>query len=250
MTRVLVVVPTYDEIGTIAQVVDRVLASPVHADLLVVDDGSPDGTGALVERLAADEPRLHVLHRSAKSGLGSAYRAGLRWGLDHGAQVLVEMDADLSHDPDALPLLVAATQRADLVIGSRYVPGGGVENWPAHRLALSSGGNRWVRLCTGLPVRDATSGYRAFRAATLEGIGIDHLRSEGYSFQLETALVTWRRGFVTDEVPILFTERRTGASKISRGIIVEALWRVVQWGLQGPRGPSTVHPGSIRADAR
>lgn len=245
----LVVVPTYDERATIDEVVARTLAHE-GLELLVVDDGSPDGTGRRVEELAADEPRLHVLHRPGKQGLGSAYRVGLRWGLDRGHDVLVEMDADLSHDPDVLPALVAATARADLVLGSRYVPGGGVENWAWSRRLLSRLGNVYVRLLTGVPLHDATSGFRAFRAPVLEAIAVDALRSEGYSFQLETALAAWRAGFVTTEVPITFTERRAGASKISRGIVLEALWRVLRWSLRRGRRPGRTHPASVAADAR
>ncbi len=247
MPRTLVVIPTYNEVDNLEQVVAEVLARPVEVDLLVVDDGSPDGTGELADRLAADEPRLRVRHRGGKSGLGSAYRLGLGMGMDEGYDVLVEMDADLSHDPSALDALVAATADHDLVLGSRYVPGGGVVNWPWHRRALSAGGNRYVQLATGLPLRDATSGYRAFRREVLEEIGLRDLRSEGYSFQLETALATWRAGFRVGEVPITFTERRAGASKISRAIVVEALWRVLVWGLRGPRRAPRRHPRSVAA---
>lgn len=224
-------VPTYDERQNVDELVARTLAV-AGLDLLVVDDASPDGTGARLEELAADEPRMRVLHRPRKSGLGSAYRAGLGIGLDEGYDVLVEMDADLSHDPSLLPALVAATADRDLVIGSRYVPGGGVENWPWHRRALSAGGNRYVRWLTGLPVRDATSGFRAFRAPVLEAIGLRELRSEGYSFQLETALHAWRAGFRIGEVPITFVERVAGASKISRAIVFEAMARVLTWAVR------------------
>ena len=247
---VLVVVPTYDERATVEQVLDRVLAQPIDVEVLVVDDASPDGTGDLVAARAARDERVHLLRRPAKQGLGSAYRAGLRWGLDRGHVVLVEMDADLSHDPDALPALVDATSAADLVLGSRYVPGGAVANWPAHRLLLSRGGNLWVRLATGLPLRDATSGFRAFRAPVLEAIGVDRLRSEGYGFQVETALQAWRCGFAVRELPITFTERRHGASKISRSIVLEATWRVLLWGLRGPRHAAGTHPRSVRSASR
>ncbi|MFP5308510.1 MAG: polyprenol monophosphomannose synthase [Actinomycetes bacterium] len=245
--RTLVVVPTYDERATIREVVARTLAADVDVDLLVVDDASPDGTGEVADELAGLHPEVHVLHRSGKEGLGPAYRAGLGWGLERGYDVLVEMDADLSHDPLQLPELVAATAGADLVIGSRYVPGGRIENWPVHRLALSAGGNLYVRTVTGLPVRDATSGFRAFRRCVLEDIGLLDLRSDGYSFQLETALLTWRAGYAIGEVPITFVERTAGASKISRAIVLEALWRVLQWGLRGPRSAGPTHPRSVRA---
>lgn len=245
--RTLVVVPTYNERVTLGELVERALAAPVDIDLLIVDDGSPDGTGRLADELAETHPEVHVMHRPAKSGLGPAYRAGLGWGLERGYEVLVEMDADLSHDPAQLPAILAATDHADLVIGSRYVPGGDIRNWPRRRLLLSAGGNRYVQLVTGVPVRDATSGYRAFRRPVLEAIELSELRSDGYSFQLETVLRTWRAGFRIVEVPITFVERRAGASKISRAIVVEALWRVLVWGLTGRRGGAAAHPRSVRA---
>ncbi|MFT5223836.1 MAG: dolichol-phosphate mannosyltransferase [Glaciecola sp.] len=245
MQRTLVVMPTYNEAQNIHEIVAAVLARPVGVDLLIVDDGSPDGTGDLADLLADGEPRLRVLHRTSKSGLGSAYRAGLGQGLDEGYEILVEMDADLSHPPEALDALIAATSEHDLVLGSRYVTGGGVQNWPWYRRALSSGGNRYVRLATGMPLGDATSGFRAFRRDVLETINIRELRSEGYSFQLEAALVTWRAGFSIAEVPITFVERTAGASKISRSIVLEALWRVLWWGIRGPRGPERMHVRSV-----
>lgn len=247
--RTLVVVPTYDERDNIDELVARTMAVP-NVDLLVVDDGSPDGTGERVEELAADEPRLRCLHRAGKGGLGSAYRAGLGQGYDEGYDVLVEMDADLSHDPAALPELIGALEHSDLSIGSRYVPGGGVENWPVHRRALSAGGNHYVRAVTGVPVHDVTSGFRAFRAPVLDAIGLRDLRSDGYSFQLETALQAWRQGFRISEVPITFVERVAGASKISRAIVVEAMLRVLLWGVRcAPvrlRG-APQHPESVTA---
>ena len=248
MTRTLVVVPTYNERATLTDVVAGCLASDARPDLLVVDDNSPDGTGRLADELAAEEPRVNVLHRPGKQGLGEAYRVGLGWGLERGYDVLVEMDADLSHDPAQLAALVAATDHADLVIGSRYVPGGEIRNWPTHRYWLSAGGNRYVQLLTGLPVRDATSGYRAFQRHTLEALELGSIDSDGYSFQLEMVLKAWRLGFTIDEVPITFVERRAGTSKISRAIVVEALWRVLVWGVKGPRGPARRHPASVRAD--
>lgn len=226
--RTLVVVPTYDERANIDELVTRTLAVS-GVDLLVVDDRSPDGTGQRADALAAGEPRMRVLHRPRKSGLGSAYRAGLGLGLDEGYDALVEMDADLSHDPAVLTDLLGALQQHDLAIGSRYVPGGGVANWPWHRRLLSAGGNLYVRMLTGIPVRDATSGFRAYRAEVLRAIRLEQLRSDGYSFQLETALKTWQAGFVTTEVPITFVERVAGASKISRSIVVEAMLRVLVW---------------------
>lgn len=243
----LVVVPTYNEAASVATVVTGALGAGDGFDVLVVDDASPDGTGVLADRLAADSDRVHVLHRTRKAGLGPAYRAGLGWGLDRGYEALAEMDADGSHDPADLPRLFSALAGADVVIGSRYVPGGGVHAWPWHRRVLSRGGNRYVRAVTGLPVQDGTSGFRAFRPVVLEALGLRQLRSDGYAFQLETALQAWRAGFRIVELPITFTERRQGASKISRAVVGEALLRVARWGLAGPRGPARVHPGSVAA---
>ena len=245
--RTLVVIPTYDERANLAEVVGRALAQPCAVDVLVVDDNSPDGTGALADELAARHERMSVLHRPAKTGLGSAYRAGFEHGLSLGYEVLVEMDADLSHDPDDLCRLIAGLDHADVVLGSRYVQGGGVANWPRHRRLLSAGGNRYVRAVTGIPVRDATAGFRAYRRTVLLKIGVLDMRSDGYSFQLEAILACWRHGFVVAEEPILFSERTQGASKISRRIILEALWRVLLWGLRGPRRPAGIHPASVAA---
>lgn len=246
--RGLVVIPTYNEAASVVAVVRGALDAADGYDVLVVDDASPDGTGALADDLAAREARVHMLHRPAKDGLGPAYRAGLGWGLAHGYDALAEMDADGSHDPADLPGLFSALTGADLVIGSRYVPGGGVADWPWHRRALSRGGNRYVRALTGSHVRDATSGLRVFRRPVLAAIGLADLQSDGYAFQLETALRAWRAGFRVVEVPITFTERRAGTSKLSRIVVAEAVWRVTLWGLTGPRGPTRVHPSSIAAD--
>jgi len=245
--RALVVIPTYNEIATLERAVDGALSAAATFDVLVVDDGSPDGTGDLADRLAAGSTRVAVLHRPAKSGLGPAYRAGFAWGLERDYEALCEMDADLSHDPADLPRLVGALGNADLVIGSRYVPGGRVVDWPPQRLALSRGGNQYVRLVTGLPVADATAGFRAFRRGVLEELDLATVRSDGYSFQLEMVLRTWRAGFRVVEVPITFTERQEGASKISRGIVLEAVWRTARWGAAGPRRPARVHPRSVAA---
>lgn len=245
----LVVVPTYEERETLPILLGALLGEDVDVHVLVVDDDSPDGTGRWAQAQADADPRLEVLHRPGKQGLGAAYRAGLGWGLARGHDVLVEMDADLSHDPAVLPELLAATREADLVIGSRWVPGGGTRNWPWHRRALSRGGNLYVQLLTGLPVRDATAGYRAFRAPVLEAIGLQRLRADGYSFQVETALAAHRAGFRIVEVPIIFSERTLGASKMSRGIVLEAMRRVAGWGIQGPRGAGPPHPESVVHDA-
>lgn len=244
MSTALVVIPTYNERGTLGSVVERVLAV-AQVDVLVVDDGSPDGTGDIADALAGGSERVTVVHRERKSGLGSAYRIGLGRGLELGYDVLVEMDADLSHLPEQLPALLEATGSADLVVGSRYVDGGEVANWPWYRRALSKGGNRYVQAVTGIPVRDATSGFRAYRREVLEEIDLGNLRSEGYSFQLETALRTWWDGFRIAEVPIRFVERSHGASKISRAIVFEALWRVLVWGTTHRRGSTRPHPRSV-----
>ena len=241
----LVVVPTYNEIATLERAVKGVLAATADVDVLIVDDASPDGTGELAAQLARCEPRVHALHRPAKSGLGSAYREGFGWGMARGASVLCEMDADLSHDPADLPRLLHALRGADLVIGSRYVHEGRVVDWPKSRLRLSMAGNAYVRVVTGIPVRDSTAGLRAYRRAVLEELDVSTSRCEGYAFQLEMALRAWRLGFRIIEVPITFVERREGASKISRAIIVEALLRVLGWGLAGPRHAPAPHPRSV-----
>lgn len=243
--RTLVVVPTYEEADNLETLVRCARAAAPAADLLVVDDASPDGTGELAERLASADGQVFVLHRAGKAGLGSAYRAGFGWGLDRGYEAFVEMDADLSHDPADLPRLLRALEGADLVVGSRYVQGGAVRDWPRLRRWLSSWGNRYVQIVTGIPVRDATSGYRAFRRAVLEALVLISLRSDGYCFQVETALRSWRAGFRVVEIPITFVERREGASKISRRIVVEAVMRTAGWGLAGPRHAAPVHPRSV-----
>jgi glycosyltransferase involved in cell wall biosynthesis len=244
--RPLVIVPTYNEADNLAEVVVRLRAA-AEVDLLVVDDASPDGTGALADSLAAADPRLHVVHRSGKAGLGSAYRVGFAWGLERDYDALVEMDADLSHDPADVPRLLHALGGADLAIGSRYVPGGGVVDWPARRERLSRGGNRYVRALTGLPVADATSGFRAFRRAVVESLDLAEVHSEGYCFQVDMALRAWRAGFRVVEIPITFVERRAGASKISRGIVAEAVLRTALWGATGPRRAAAPHPRSVAA---
>jgi dolichol-phosphate mannosyltransferase len=231
--RVLVCVPTYDEALNVERTVSGILGAVPDADVLVVDDDSPDGTGDLADGLAAADPRVHVLHRRRKEGLGAAYLEAFGWALDRGYDVIVEMDADGSHRAQDLPLLLAAVDRgADLVIGSRWVDGGAVENWPKHRALLSRGGNAYARLALGVPVRDATGGFRAFRASTLKGLDLDGVASQGYCFQVDLAWRAVQRGFVVEEVPITFVERELGASKMNRSIVREALWRVTVWGAQ------------------
>jgi dolichol-phosphate mannosyltransferase len=234
---VLVIIPTYNELENLPLITARVRASVPEAHILVADDNSPDGTGEAADKLASADPHIHVLHRKGKEGLGAAYLAGFRWGIDHGYQVLVEMDADGSHQPEQLPrLLTALAGGADLVLGSRWVPGGSVVNWPKSRELLSRGGSRYSRLMLGVPIRDVTGGYRAFRKETLEGIGLGEVASQGYCFQVDLAWRAVRAGFTVTEVPITFVERELGASKMSRAIVFEALARVTRWGLASRLG--------------
>jgi len=241
---VLVCIPTYNERDSLPGVIARLRAAVPEADVLVADDDSPDGTGRVADDLAAADPAVRVLHRGGKGGLGAAYVAAFGWGLDNGYDVLVEMDADGSHAPEELPRLLAALFEADLVLGSRYVPGGEVREWPASRLLLSRGGNTYTRLVLGLPVRDATGGYRAYRAQVLKDVGLDTVTSQGYCFQVDLVARAVRQGFTVVEVPITFLERQVGASKMSRAIVGEALWRVTLWGALSLRGrrPLPGHP--------
>jgi len=230
--RVLVVIPTYNERDNVEAIAERVTASVAEANVLIVDDHSPDGTGKIADEIAAADPRVHVLHRTAKAGLGGAYVAGFGWGLERGFDVLVEMDADGSHAPEQLSRLLDALRDADLVIGSRWVPGGKVVNWPKSRELLSRGGNLYTRIALGIDLRDATGGYRAYRRAVLEEIDYRSVVSEGYCFQVDLAWRAARGGFRVVEVPITFAERERGESKMSGSIVREALWRVTQWGAQ------------------
>ncbi|MFE7579728.1 polyprenol monophosphomannose synthase [Streptomyces sp. NPDC057521] len=228
---VLVIIPTYNEAENIKPIVSRVRAAVPEAHILVADDNSPDGTGKLADELAADDDHVHVLHRKGKEGLGAAYLAGFRWGMDHDYGVLVEMDADGSHQPEELPRLLTALKGADLVLGSRWVPGGRVVNWPKSREFISRGGSTYSRLMLGLRTRDVTGGYRAFRTETLKGIGLDAVASQGYCFQVDLARRAIEAGFHVVEVPITFVDREVGDSKMSKDILVEALWRVTAWGV-------------------
>ena len=233
--RVLVVVPTYDERENLRPIAERLFVAVPDADLLVVDDGSPDGTGELADQLAREDRRVHVLHRTEKAGLGAAYTAGFAWAREQGYDVVVEMDADGSHQPEQLPRLLAALQDADLVLGSRWVPGGEVVNWPASRELLSRGGNAYTRRVLGLPLQDATGGFRAYRRSVLDALPLGDVASQGYCFQVDLAWQTWCAGFRIVEVPITFVERVRGESKMSRAIVLEALWRVTWWGLRRGR---------------
>jgi dolichol-phosphate mannosyltransferase len=233
--RVLVVTPTYNEAENLPLIVDRLRRAVPAAETLVVDDNSPDGTGAVADGLAAADPQVHVLHRTGKQGLGAAYVAGFGWARDQGYDAVVEMDADGSHAPEELPRLLDALRTADVVLGSRWVDGGTVRNWPAHRLLLSRGGNLYTRLALGMPVRDATGGYRAYRMPALEKMEIGSVASQGYCFQVDLAWRAHRLGLRVAEVPITFAERERGASKMSSAIVGEAMWRVAVWGVRQRR---------------
>lgn len=230
--RVLVIVPTYNEADNVRQITERLRAAVPEAHLLVADDNSPDGTGAIADELAAADDHVHVLHRPGKQGLGAAYVAGFGWGLERAYDVIVEMDADGSHAPEELPRLLNALRDADLVLGSRWVPGGKVVNWPRSREMLSRGGTLYTRLALGLPLHDATGGFRAYRSEVLEKIDLQAVASQGYCFQIDLAVRTWRAGFRVVEVPITFADRERGQSKMSSNIVREALWRVTVWGAQ------------------
>jgi dolichol-phosphate mannosyltransferase len=238
LARVIVVIPTYNERENLEQIVARLRTAVPAADVLVADDNSPDGTGDIAEKLALTDDQVHVLHRAGKQGLGAAYLAGFGWALERGYDAVVEMDADGSHDPAELPALLAALAGADLVVGSRWVRGGTVVNWPRSREILSRGGNAYARIMLGLSVHDATGGFRAYRAALLRDIGLDSVTSQGYCFQIDLTLRAVRAAGTVAEVPITFTERALGTSKMSRAIVAEALWRVTQWGIAGRLGRS------------
>ena len=224
------ILPTYNEAENIEALVRAVLPQLASTGLphtvLIVDDGSPDGTGAIADRLAEELEPVQVLHRSRKEGLGRAYLAGFAVALGGGADLVLEMDSDFSHDPADLPRLIAAADAADLVLGSRYVPGGGVTNWGLLRRALSRGGSAYARILLGVPVRDLTGGFKCFNRRVLEGIDLDHVRAEGYGFQIELTYQAVRAGFTVTEVPILFRERRVGRSKMTTRIALEAVWKV------------------------
>ncbi len=228
--RILVIVPTYNERENVERITARIRAAEPEVDILVADDNSPDGTGALADRLAAGDEQVHVMHRLGKEGLGAAYLAGFQWGLEHGYDVLVEMDADGSHKPEQLHLLLDRLRTADLVLGSRWVDGGEVANWPKSRELLSRGGNLYTRLALRVPISDATGGYRAFRSNTLHAIDLHSVGSAGYIFQVDLAYRAIAAGLTVAEVPITFEEREFGTSKMDNRIVREALWRVTLWG--------------------
>jgi dolichol-phosphate mannosyltransferase len=229
--RVAVIIPTYNEKDNIRGITARIRSAVPGADLLIVDDNSPDGTGKIADELAAPDTRVHVLHRRDKAGLGAAYVAGFQAALDEGYDTIVEMDADGSHQPEELPRLLTALSDADIVLGSRWVPGGKTLNWPKSRALLSRGGNAYARIMLGIPLRDMTGGYRAYRASALRKIGLENVESVGYCFQIDMARRAVQAGLTAAEVPITFVERTHGASKMSNAIVREALSRVTQWGI-------------------
>lgn len=251
--NVAVIIPTYNEAQNIAWIVGRVRNSVPQATVLIVDDASPDGTGDIADELAAGDIAVRVLHRAGKEGLGAAYRAGMRWVLERGHDVVVEMDADGSHRPEELPRLLDALSTADVIVGSRWVPGGGVIGWPLWRKFISRGGSAYARFALGVPVRDMTGGYRAFTAEALERIDLDGVLSQGYCFQIDMLWHAQVAGLRIKEVPITFPERERGNSKMSSGIVVEAMLRVTGWAIGSlparlrrafTKRPQTVRSGS------
>lgn len=230
--RILTIIPTYNELESLPKTLGRLRSAVPASDVLVADDNSPDGTGELADRIAAEDPQVHVMHRKGKEGLGAAYIAGFKWALERDYDVVVEMDADGSHQPEQLPrLLEAIEQGADLVIGSRWVQGGTVVNWPVYRQLISRTGSTYARLMLGLRIKDMTAGYRAFRRTTLEKLDLDAVESVGYGFQVDIAWRVARMGLKVAEVPVTFVERELGASKMSGNIVVEAMLNVTRWGV-------------------
>ena len=229
--RIVVIIPTFNELTTLPTIISRLRTSVPEAHILVADDNSPDGTGQLADELAEADDHVHVMHRLGKEGLGAAYLAGFAWALAEGYDVVVEMDADGSHQPEQLPRLLDALRSADLVLGSRWVDGGATVNWPKSRQFISRGGTAYTRVVLGMPIHDATGGYRAFRADTLRKLDLHEVASQGYCFQIDLAWRAVQRGLVVKEVPITFVERTAGVSKMSRKIVAEALWRVTVWGI-------------------
>ncbi|MGA3288378.1 MAG: polyprenol monophosphomannose synthase [Bacteroidota bacterium] len=226
MKRSLIIIPTYNEADNVLKIIPEVLAQDEGFQVLVVDDNSPDGTANLVKEMQKNNPRIHLLERPSKRGLGTAYVAGFKYALSHEFDFAFEMDADFSHDPKSLLTLLAKIEECDLVIGSRYISGVNVVNWPMSRLILSYAANMYTRFVTGLPVRDATAGFKCYRRAVLESLDLDAITSNGYSFQIETNFMAWKKGFRVCEVPIVFVDRRAGVSKMSKHIVYEAAWMV------------------------
>jgi dolichol-phosphate mannosyltransferase len=225
--RGLVIIPTYNERDNLPKLLPMTLGQDPRLEILIIDDASPDGTGQIADQLARENPRIHVLHRKGKLGLGTAYLAGFRWGIERNFDWLFEMDADFSHDPAHLPDFIRALDNHDLVLGARYLEGRvTVVNWPIARLLLSYFANLYARFVTGLPVSDSTSGFKAFRRQALQAVNLDRVESEGYAFQIEVSFRAWRKGFTIGEIPIVFADRTLGESKMSKKIIWEAVWKV------------------------
>ena len=245
--RALVIIPTYNEKENIRPIVELVLSQAPNLEILVVDDNSPDGTAAIVNEMAQANPRVHLLSRAEKLGLGTAYIAGFTWGLSRGYAYLIEMDADFSHDPCEIPNMLKAIQQADLVLGSRYIDGVRVVNWPLSRLVLSKGASYYVRIITGLPIHDPTGGFKCFRRKVLETIELDEVRSNGYAFQIEMTHKAWMMGFRVREIPITFADRSAGQSKMSGHIVREALWMV--WSLAFAHGLRRKPHAKLKTDA-
>ena len=244
--RALVIIPTYNEKENIHAVVELTLSQAPNLDVLVVDDNSPDGTAAIVSDMAKANPRVNLMSRAGKLGLGTAYIAGFKWGLSRGYAYLIEMDADFSHDPREIPNMLKAIQQADLILGSRYIDGVRVVNWPLSRLFLSKGASYYVRIITGLPVHDPTGGFKCFRRGVLEAIDLDMVRSNGYAFQIEMSYNAWMKGFRIREIPITFADRYAGTSKMSGHIVREALWMV--WSLAFAHGFRRSPRAKLRTD--
>lgn len=256
MNKPIVVVPTFNERDNLPPLAQRLLSLPVRVDVLIVDDNSPDGTGQVADELAAKHPVFHVLHRAEKNGLGRAYIAGFKWALERGYEFVFEMDGDFSHNPDDIPQFLEAAQDADLVLGSRYINGIRIINWPLSRLMLSKGAAKYVQVITGMPITDPTGGYKCFRNRALRAIDLDAVQSNGYSFQIEMTHKIWRQGMKVVEVPIIFTDRFQGHSKMSGHIVREALWMVWRlWFQNGlrrrprPRAPSAKSEVSVPSRA-
>lgn len=232
MPKTLVVIPTYNEADNVEAIIPAVLSQGAEIEILIVDDNSPDGTAAIVERIKSSNPRVHLLCRAAKMGLGTAYVAGFKFALAHDYEFVMEMDADFSHNPDEIPYFLEKIRKFDLVLGSRYRNGVRVINWPIRRLILSYGANLYTRVITGMPVKDATSGFKCFRRRVLESINLDSIHSNGYAFQIEMTFLAWKKGFLVSEHPIIFMDRRSGVSKMSKNIVYEAAFMVWKLKLQ------------------
>ncbi len=224
--KALVIIPTYNERENLVPLLKQIFSEGLPLEVLIIDDNSPDGTGAVADEIAASDPRVHTMHRAGKMGLGSAYVAGFQYALERDYNAVFEMDADFSHNPDSLPEFLRELETADLVVGSRYLHGVTVVNWPLNRLILSYGANLYTRIITGLPLKDATGGFKCFRREVLEALDLSRVRSDGYGFQIEINFKAWRKGFRIREIPILFVDRRAGESKMNQRIVWEAAWMV------------------------